>query len=75
VWVTQLHKINPLLAELAMIQAASAPASSLMIQSRNYGGNWQVLSAHMLVTYILVLFFIPFWLASAKVLWTLTMFN
>ena len=66
IYFSGLNVKNPLLAELALIQAAAAPASALVIQVRNYGGDTQQIGSHMLVTYVLALFFIPFWLAVLR---------
>lgn len=66
VYYSGLPSYNMLLAELAMIQAAAAPAAALVIQVRNYGGNTQEVGGHMLISYALVLFFIPFWLALLR---------
>ncbi len=60
---TGFHLENRLLAELAIMQAASAPAAAIIMQIRNYGGDMQQIGSHMLISYALALFFIPFWLS------------
>ncbi len=51
-----------LLADMLVIQASVAPASTLIIISRKYGGNSQDIGAMMLITYIICMFTIPLWL-------------
>ena len=54
---------NPLLADFFIIQAAAAPATGLILQVRTYGGNTQKVAGMMLVTYIVCLIALPFWIA------------
>jgi len=63
---TQLLANNPLLADLLVIEAAVAPASSLVIQVRKYGGDSQNIGYIMFITYVLCLFTIPVWFSLWK---------
>ncbi len=54
---------NPLLADFFIIQAAAAPATGLILQVRTYGGNVQKVAEMMLITYIVCLIALPFWIA------------
>ncbi|MCK5908130.1 MAG: hypothetical protein KAG37_11080, partial [Flavobacteriales bacterium] len=54
---------HPLLADFFVIQAAAAPATGLIIQVRAYGGNVQNVAGMMIVTYIVCLIAMPFWIA------------
>jgi predicted permease len=53
----------PLLADFLVLQAASPPATGLILQVRNYGGDEQKISSLMLISYILCVVTLPFWLA------------
>ena len=53
----------PLMAGFFILQAASAPATSLLILVKHYGGNEQRAEAIALISYICCIFTIPFWLA------------
>lgn len=66
--VTILYLLNvtsayPLLCIVLVIQAASPPATNLMIQVRNYGGDIQAVGSIMLITYTSCMVMIPFWYA------------
>ena len=61
--LTGLHDNNALMANFLVLQGASAPATGLILQVRNYGGDVQKISSIMLVSYILCVFTMPFWLA------------
>ncbi|MFA6403843.1 MAG: AEC family transporter [Salinivirgaceae bacterium] len=63
---TQLLENNSLLADLLVIEAAVAPASSLVIQVRKYGGDSQNVGYIMFITYILCLLTIPAWFSFWK---------
>lgn len=69
VYVSGLKQSNPMLAELAVIQAAVAPASALIIMVRNYGGDAQQVGGHMLITYLLTIVSVPFWLSALRAGW------
>jgi len=53
----------PLIADFLVLQAASPPATGLILQVRNYGGDEQKISSLMLVHYFLCGITLPFWLA------------
>lgn len=58
---------DPIWADLMIIEASSAPATSIMIQISNYGGDHQKVGSMMIIAYGAVLFFLPFWLAVWRV--------
>lgn len=63
-----LHYFNigeshPLLADFFVIQAAAAPGTALIIQVRAYGGDVQKVAGMMIVTYVICLVAMPFWIA------------
>lgn len=62
-WIFDITKNHPLLADFLIIQAAAAPATALIIQVRAYGGNRQKTGSIMLLAYIICLFALPFWIA------------
>lgn len=57
-----------LLTDLVVIQSASAPATALILIVRTYGGDHQEIGSVMLVSYMICLFAIPFWLALWHIL-------
>jgi predicted permease len=58
-----IGETHPLLADFFVIQAAAAPATGLIIQVRAYGGNVQNVAGMMIVTYVVCLIAMPFWIA------------
>ncbi len=58
-----IGKTHPLLADFFVIQAAAAPATGLIIQVRAYGGDVQKVAGMMLITYLVCLLALPFWIA------------
>lgn len=54
----------PVLAGLLVLQAASAPAVGLIIQVKHYGGDEQKVSSILLLSYVICIISIPFWLAA-----------
>lgn len=59
-------EIFPLLADVLVIQSASAPATAHILQIRTYGGNLKEAGGIIFVSYILCMFAIPFWLTVWK---------
>jgi predicted permease len=57
----------PVLAGLLVIESASAPAASIILQVNNYGGDAKLGGAIMVITYVISLIAIPMWLT----LWNL----
>jgi predicted permease len=53
----------PLLAQVLVLQAATAPATSHILMVRTYGGDIGRVGGIMFVSYLVCLFAIPFWLA------------
>lgn len=71
--ITILHLIglkdsNPLLANLLVIESASAPATALILQVRAYGGDRQTIGSIMIISYAVCLLAIPFWIAVWQIL-------
>jgi hypothetical protein len=56
----------PLLADVLVIQSASAPATAHILQLRTYGGNLKEAGGIIFVSYIICMFAIPFWLTVWK---------
>jgi hypothetical protein len=67
-YFTGLARDWPLMASFFLLQAASAPATSLLIIVKHYGGNEQRAEAIALITYICCIITIPFWLATWNML-------
>jgi predicted permease len=59
----KIYKINPLLCDFLVIEAAAAPAVGLILQCRTYGGDTEKVAAMMFITYIVCLVTLPFWIA------------
>lgn len=57
----------PLFCSMIMIQAASPPATNLILIVKRYGGDAQAVSAMMLILYILSIFAMPLWIAAWQV--------
>jgi predicted permease len=53
----------PLLAVFFVIQSSSAPAISLVLQVKKYGGDEQKIGSMVLVCYLVCLFMLPFWVS------------
>jgi malate permease and related proteins len=54
---------RPLLADFLVIQASAAPAVAMILQARTYGGDTQKIAGTMIVTYLICLLAMPFWIA------------
>ena len=50
---------TPLLALVIIVEAASPPATNLSVIARRYGGDWQLISSALFITYLLALFTLP----------------
>ncbi len=55
----------PLVASLLIMEAAAAPATALILQSRAYGGDTPKVGSTMLISYFICIFAIPFWISLA----------
>lgn len=66
--VFNIEKVNPLLADLLVIQASVAPATQIIIQVKKYGGNVQLTGSMMLICYSICIFTIPIWFTVWKFL-------
>ncbi len=58
----------PLLADVMVIQASSAPATAHILQIRTYGGNLKAAGGIIFVGYIICMFAIPFWLSVWRII-------
>lgn len=58
-WSDLLGWISPLVALVLIIQASAPPATNLSLIARRYEGDWQLVSAVLLVTYLVALFTMP----------------
>jgi predicted permease len=54
----------PLFCSLMMIQAASPPATNLIIIAENYGGDTHQISSMMLIQYIICILAMPLWISA-----------
>ena len=59
----KVYESNPVLAVFLVLESAAAPATSLILQIKAYGGDTQKVGSMMIVTYLICLFALPFWLA------------
>jgi predicted permease len=50
--------------DLLIIEAASAPATALILMARTYGGNLDRIGAVILISYGLCPVFLPLWLGA-----------
>lgn len=58
-----LRDDNPLMCRLILLEASAAPAASLIVMVRNFGGDRQKIGSLMLFSYVLSLITMPFWIA------------
>jgi malate permease and related proteins len=63
VYATGLGNSHPLLSEFFIIQSAAAPAISIMLQIKKYGGDEQKVGSILLASYAVCLITLPFWTA------------
>lgn len=63
-----MHNSTSLMGPMLVLQAASAPATALILQIRRYGGHEDKVGAGLLVAYLLCMFTIPFWYATWETL-------
>ena len=66
--ITHTAHSFPLLADVLVIQSASAPATAHILQLRTYGGDLKRAGGLIFLSYIVCLFAIPAWLAVWKFL-------
>jgi predicted permease len=64
--LTGLREHYSLLSEALVIQAATAPATSFIIQVRTYGGDLQRVGGHIFISYFVTLIAIPLWLSVIR---------
>ncbi|MCF7957401.1 MAG: AEC family transporter [Phycisphaerae bacterium] len=58
-----LHADYPILAKFLILQAAAAPATGIILQAKKYGGDIQKISNIMLLSYMMCIITMPFWMA------------
>jgi len=58
-----LAETHPLLAVFFVIESASAPATSIVIQVKHYGGDEAKIGSVILLTYLFCVLSMPFWVA------------
>jgi len=63
-----LRETHPLLCDVFVIQASSAPATGFIIQVRTYGGDLKRVGGTIFISYFVVLIAIPLWLSVWKLL-------
>jgi predicted permease len=68
VYQLNIYTMNPVVADLLIIEAAVAPASQLVVQVRKYGGPVQEVGSMMLISYLACLVTIPAWFALWRML-------
>ena len=61
--MTGLKAHFPLLATFFVIESAAPPAIVIILQANRYGGDEQKLGSMLLITYLICLIALPFWLA------------
>jgi malate permease and related proteins len=66
--LTHTSENFPLLADVLIIQSASAPATAHILQIRTYGGDLKKAGGMIFLSYIVCLIAIPGWLAVWKIL-------
>jgi len=59
----ELKDSNPMLCSFFVIQAGVAPAANIMVMINNYGGDIQKIGSLMLISYIVSMITMPFWIA------------
>jgi len=55
----------PLVLMTLMVEASAPPATNLSLIARRYGGDWQMVSASLMVGYLGAMVALPFWAAMA----------
>ena len=60
----KFHTTMPLFCSLMIIQAASPPATNLIIIVENYGGDTPSVSSMMLIQYLVCILAMPLWIAA-----------
>jgi predicted permease len=63
-----LREHHPLLADVLVIQAATAPATNFILQVRTYGGDLKRVGGLIFISYVVTLVAIPLWLSLWKLL-------
>ena len=66
----KIYKTHAFLSDFLIIQSAAAPATSLILQVKTYGGDSQKIGSMMLIAYIICLLAMPLWFAYWKSLIT-----
>ncbi len=66
--LTELPRANPLLAELLVIEAASAPPVAVILQARTWGGDERTIGGIMVLSYAACAVTLPAWIAAWRLL-------
>jgi len=66
--LTELPRANPLLAELLVIEAASAPPVAVILQARTWGGDERTIGGIMLLSYAACAVTLPAWIAAWRLI-------
>ena len=61
-----LRQHDSLMADLLVLQAASAPATALILQVKHYGGDEEKVGSIMFLSYLACVVTIPFWMAMSE---------
>ncbi len=64
--LTGLHREFPLLADVLVIQSASAPATAHILMIRTYGGQIKAAGSIIFLGYLICIIAIPFWISFWK---------
>jgi len=62
-----LRQHDSLMADLLVLQAASAPATGLILQIKKYGGDEEKVGSVMFLSYLACVVTIPFWMAMSEI--------
>ncbi|MBN1253264.1 MAG: AEC family transporter [Bacteroidales bacterium] len=62
----EIYKTHPFLSDFFIIQSAAAPATSIILQVKTYGGNAQKIGSMMIISYLICLVAMPLWFAFWK---------
>ncbi len=67
-YYSELKNSNPLMCNLLVIEAATAPAANIIVMVRTFGGDRQKIGSLMLFSYAASLVTMPFWTALWSIL-------
>jgi predicted permease len=61
--ILKINETNKLLASFLIIQSSAAPAANILVMIQNYGGEVQKIGGLMLLSYLVSMIAMPFWVA------------